>query len=163
MTFTTELSPIGRIGTGLLPPKTARIELPTTTARDQSIFSWRATQSGVTKWINCRSPLLPVAQARPAAHAGATPQFLRQHFPRDAASQYEHDAHKACRSAKRGLPPLGFAFGLGMNGCMSSHNLVGRSAAAIEQFNRRRPRPRRSPAAVAAGDRSRNQYTLHST
>ena len=66
---------------------------------------------------------------------------------------------KACRSAKRGLPTLGFAFGLGMNGSMSSHNLVGRTAAAIEHFNRRRPRPRRSPAAVAAGDRSRNQYS----
>jgi hypothetical protein len=37
MTLAAELGPIGRITARLLPPKTARIELPSTTARDQSI------------------------------------------------------------------------------------------------------------------------------
>jgi hypothetical protein len=37
MTLAAELGPIGGIGTRLLPPKTARTELPSTTARDQSI------------------------------------------------------------------------------------------------------------------------------
>jgi hypothetical protein len=37
MTLAAELSPIGRIRAGLLPPKTARTEQLSTTARDQSI------------------------------------------------------------------------------------------------------------------------------
>ena len=37
MTLAAELGPIGGIGTRLLPPKTVRTELPSTTARDQSI------------------------------------------------------------------------------------------------------------------------------
>jgi hypothetical protein len=49
VTFGAKFRPISRIGTGLLPPKTALIELPSTTARDQSIFSQRASQSKATK------------------------------------------------------------------------------------------------------------------
>ena len=56
MTLAAKLGPIGGIGTCLLPPKTARTELPSTIARDQSILSQRASQSKSTKWINCQSP-----------------------------------------------------------------------------------------------------------
>ena len=38
MTFAAQLGPVGWIGSRLQPPKTARIELPSTTARDQSIL-----------------------------------------------------------------------------------------------------------------------------
>ena len=38
--------------------------------------------------------LLPITQAAPASHARATPQFLRQHFPRNAASQHKKNAHE---------------------------------------------------------------------
>ena len=37
MTFAAQLGPVGGIRSGLQPPKTARVELPSTTARDQSI------------------------------------------------------------------------------------------------------------------------------
>jgi len=37
MTFAAQLGPVGGIRSRLQPPKTARIELPSTTARDQSI------------------------------------------------------------------------------------------------------------------------------
>lgn len=37
MTFAAELRSVGGVGTCLKPPKTARTELPSTTARDQSI------------------------------------------------------------------------------------------------------------------------------
>ena len=37
MTFAAQLGPVGWIRSRLQPPKTARIELPSTTARDQSI------------------------------------------------------------------------------------------------------------------------------
>jgi len=56
MTLAAEFSPIGRIGTCPRPPKTARIELPSTIARDQSIFWERESQSRSTKWINCQIP-----------------------------------------------------------------------------------------------------------
>jgi hypothetical protein len=36
-------------------------------------------------------------------------------------------------SGKRGLPPLGFALGIGTKGSTSFHNLLGRSSAAIGQ------------------------------
>src|SRR5215469_4767617 len=35
------------------------------------------------------------------------------------------------RSGKRGLPPLGFAFGVGMKDSMISHNLSGKSAVGM--------------------------------
>ena len=37
MTFAAQLGPVSRVRSCLPPPKTARIELPSTTARDQSI------------------------------------------------------------------------------------------------------------------------------
>ena len=49
MTLAAEFSPIGRIGTCLRPPKTARMELLSMTARDQSICPLRANQSNKTK------------------------------------------------------------------------------------------------------------------
>jgi hypothetical protein len=54
------------------------------------------------------SRLLPITQAPPAGHAGAAPQFLRQHFPGNAATQHEQNAHQAhfvcqTRSAALGL------------------------------------------------------------
>ena len=49
MTLAAEFGAIGRIRARLLPPKTARTELPSTTARDQSILSQRASQSRTTK------------------------------------------------------------------------------------------------------------------
>jgi hypothetical protein len=43
------------------PPKTARIELPSTTARDQSISPQRDSQSSNEKWIKLPDArLLPV-------------------------------------------------------------------------------------------------------
>jgi hypothetical protein len=49
MPLAAQFGPIGRVGTSLLPPKTALIELPSTTARDQSICPLRASQSSRTK------------------------------------------------------------------------------------------------------------------
>ncbi len=49
MTLAAELGPIGGTRTGLLPPKTARTEQLSTTARDQSIRSNRHSQSSIAK------------------------------------------------------------------------------------------------------------------
>jgi len=56
MALTAQLGPISRVRSRLSPPKTARIELPSTTARDQSISAQRASQSGKEKWINRQMP-----------------------------------------------------------------------------------------------------------
>jgi len=56
VTLAAELCPVGGVGTCLKTPKTARTELPSTTARDQSICPWRASQSSTTKWISCQMP-----------------------------------------------------------------------------------------------------------
>ena len=39
-------------------------------------------------------------------------------------------------SASRGLPPLGFGFKVGINGSINSHNLSGKSSAAIAHSSR---------------------------
>jgi hypothetical protein len=51
-----QLGPVGGIRSRLQPPKTARIELPSTTARDQSISPQRESQSSNEKWISCQLP-----------------------------------------------------------------------------------------------------------
>jgi len=56
MAFAARFSPVGRIGTCLPPPKTARIEQLSTTVRDQSICPQRASQSSNTKWIISQIP-----------------------------------------------------------------------------------------------------------
>ncbi len=52
MTLTAEFGSVGWIRACLRPPKTARTELPSTIARDQSICPLRANQSRNTKWIS---------------------------------------------------------------------------------------------------------------
>jgi hypothetical protein len=56
MALAAQLGPISRVRSRLQPPKTARIELPSTTARDQSISPQRANQSSREKWISCQMP-----------------------------------------------------------------------------------------------------------
>src|SRR6266581_218493 len=132
MTLAAEFSPIGRIGTGLLPPKTARIELPSTIARDQSIFWERASQSRSTKWSNCQIPASCQLRKR-------RQQVMPDPYPSSWGSISQGTPlrntnmmpARHARSAKRGLPPLGLALGVGMKGSMSCHNLSGRSASGI--------------------------------
>ena len=92
MTLAAEFGSVGRIGTRLLPPKTARMELPSMTARDQSICPHRASQSSKTKWISCQMPAS--CQSRSLRQQVIPePQFIscgsiRQGIP---ASQYEQN------------------------------------------------------------------------
>lgn len=108
MTLTPQLGPVGGIWSGLCPPKTARTELPSTTALDQSIRPQRASQSSRTKWI--RSQIPSSCQSR----------SLRQHVmpepnPNSCGSISQGIPLRSTnripvrqgRSGKRGLPPLG--------------------------------------------------------
>src|SRR5215471_19348100 len=119
MTLAPELGPIGRIGASLLPPKTARTELPSTTARDQSIFS--RCQSRSTKWINSQMPACCQSRTRrqqdmPEPHPSSCGS-ISQGMPLRNTNRIPA---RHARSAKRGLPPLVFGFETGMKGLISS-------------------------------------------
>jgi hypothetical protein len=110
VTFGTRFCPIGRIGTGLLPPKTALIELASITARDQSILSERASQSKDTKWISCQIPASCQSRKRrqqvmPEPHPSSRGS-ISQGMPLRNTNKIPI---KHVLSARRGLPPLGSA------------------------------------------------------
>src|SRR5229473_8186637 len=134
MTLAAELGPIGRIGTRLEPPKTARTELPSTTARDQSILPQRPSQSKSKKCINCQIPASCQSRKR-------RQQVMPEPHPSSCGSishgmplrNTNKIPNKHALSAKRGLPPSGFGFETGINGSISSHNLSGKRSAAIGQ------------------------------
>src|SRR5260370_34767950 len=56
MALASQLGSVSRVRSGLRPPKTARTELPSTTALDQSIRPQRASQSNRTKWMRSQTP-----------------------------------------------------------------------------------------------------------
>jgi hypothetical protein len=108
MTFAAQLGPVSRVRSRLPPPKSARIELPSTTARDQSISPQRDSQSSNEKWISCQLP------------ASCQSRSLRQHvMPEPQPSSCGSISHgiplrrtnripvRQARSGKRGLPLLG--------------------------------------------------------
>jgi hypothetical protein len=66
----------------LQPPKIARTEQLSTTARDQSIWPFRESQFSNAKWIKSQIPFCGQSQQTPpAGHTGAAAQLLRQHPP----------------------------------------------------------------------------------
>jgi len=56
MTLAAQLGTVGRIRSGLWPPKTARIEQLSIMTLDQSIREYRASQSRSAKWIKPQIP-----------------------------------------------------------------------------------------------------------
>ena len=156
VTFGTRFCSIGRIGTGLLPPKTALIELPSITARDQSILSERASQSKATKWISCQIPASCQSRNRrqqvmPEPHPssrGSISQGMR------CATQTRFRQNMFCLP-NAGLPPLAFGFETGMKGAISSHNWSGRSAADTRKSSQAR---NTTPAEMIGGGNAAATY-----
>ena len=117
MTLAAQLGPVSRIRPRLRPPKTARIELPSTTACDQSISPKRASQSSKEKWISCQMPASCQSRNR-----------RQQVMPEPQPSSCGNISHgiplrsteripvRQARSCKRGVPPLGLRGGGGSNG-----------------------------------------------
>jgi hypothetical protein len=133
MTLAARLGSIGGIGTCPQPPKTARTELPSTTACDQSICPRRANQSRSTKWISCQIPASCQSRKRrqqviPEPHRSSCGS-ISQGVPLRNTNRMPL---RHALFAKRGLPPWGFALGVGMKGSMSSHKRSGNNSAAIE-------------------------------
>src|SRR3982074_1488685 len=70
---------------------------------------------------------------------------------------------KHARSAKRGLPPLGIAFEMGMKGSTSSHNLSGTSEAGIGQSSKFEHIPSAEPDLLREGSFVRGTKQLRVT
>jgi hypothetical protein len=103
-----QLGPISRVRSRLQPPKTARIELPSTTARVQSISPKRASQSSKEKWITCQMPASCQSRNR-RQQVMPEPQpsscgSISQGIPLRRTNRIPV---RQARSRKRGLPPLG--------------------------------------------------------
>src|SRR6266478_978775 len=121
MTFATTLSPVGGIRTCPLPPKTARTEQLSTTARDQSIRLKRQSQSNSAKWINCQMP--DSCQSR---------RRLQQVMPEPQPNSFGNISQgiplrrtnriplRQARSGGRGRPPLSLGFGGSTRGSIKS-------------------------------------------
>jgi len=74
------------------PPYTARMEQLSTTARDQSIWSLRASQSSSAKWIRSHRPACCQSRTRREHVIPDPPEFLREHLPRDTAAEHKQNA-----------------------------------------------------------------------
>src|SRR5437660_2431368 len=101
------LGPLAWIRSRLAPPKTARNELPSTTARDHSISPQRASQSSKEKWISCQMPASCQSRNR-------RQQVMPELQPSSCGSisqgiplrRTNRIPVRQARSGKRGLPTL---------------------------------------------------------
>jgi hypothetical protein len=114
------------------PPYTARMEQLSTTARDQSIWSSRASQSKSAKWIRSHTPVCCQSRRRrqhviPDPHPSSCGSIC-QGIPlrRTKTMPVRH-----ARSETRGRPPCGRRGRIGKRGSTRSHSGSGSSAAAM--------------------------------
>jgi hypothetical protein len=132
MAFAAQLGSIGRIGTGLRPPKTARTEQLSTAAHDQSIWPLRPSQSSSTKWIRSQMPACCQSRRRlqqviPEPHANSRGN-ISQGMPLRSTNRIPA---KQARLHKRGRPPLALHLGDGRRGSTRFHNASGSRTAGI--------------------------------
>src|SRR6266567_5132446 len=133
VTLAAQLGPVGRIRSRLGPPKTARTEQLSTTARDQSICPKRASQSSREKWISCQMPAS--CQSRNLRQQLIPePRFIscgniRQGIPLRRTNK---TPWRQARSDRRGLPPCGLDVGAGRKGSIRFHKASGRREVAMK-------------------------------
>lgn len=132
MVLATRLGPVRGIGTRLLPPKTARTDALSTTARLQSIRSVACKRSRQTLWIRSHTPafcqsrslrqqVIPLPQSISWGRSSQPIPVLRTN----------RMPVRAALSGTRGLPPFGFGDSGGRSGSISSHSLSDTSGFAI--------------------------------
>lgn len=132
MVLAARLRPVGWIGTRLLPPKTARTDALSKTARLQSIRSCACKRSRKVSWIRSQTPascqslslrqqVMPLPQPISCGRSShAMPVLRTNSMP-----------VKAALSGTRGLPPFGFGGSEGRSGFISSHNSSDTNGFAI--------------------------------
>lgn len=107
MALAATFSPICRIWASLQPPKIARTEQLSTTARDQSIWPSRESQFSNAKWIKSQIPCsCQSRKRRQQVMPEPTTQFFRQHPPGDTTSEHENDAREASPVCQAGSATL---------------------------------------------------------
>jgi hypothetical protein len=133
MALAAQLRPVRGIRSGLRPPKTARTELPSTTALDQSIRPQRAIQSSRTKWM--RSQTLRSCQSRSLLqHVIPEPQpsscgSISQGMPLRRTNRMPV---RQARFGKRGLPPFGLRRMGGSIGWIRFHKASGSKGVLMD-------------------------------
>jgi len=132
MKLAAALGPMGGFGPVWSPPCTSRMEQLSTTARDQSIWSSRASQSSSAKWMRSHMPARCQSRRRrqhviPDPHPSSCGSMC-QGMPLRRTNRMPV---RHARSETRGRPPFGRRGGVGKNGSTTSHNGSGSSAAAI--------------------------------
>ena len=133
MTLAAQFGPVCGIGPCLPPPKTARTELPSTTARDQSTCPWRASQSSKTKWISCQVPACCQSRSRlqqliPEPHPSSCGSISQGIPLRNTNTMPVRQA----RSCKRGLPPFGLCGARGSIGWIKFHKASGSKGVLMD-------------------------------
>ena len=127
--LTAPFSPICRIWPSQQPPKTARTEQLSTTARDQSIWPSRESQSSNAKWIKSQTPSCCQSRNRrqqvmPEPHPSAFGS-IRQGLPLPSTKVIPA---RQARSVRRGRQFRGLGDGIGRRGSIKIHNASGTSA-----------------------------------
>ena len=121
MALAATLRPICWIWPSQHPPKTARTEQLSTTARNQSIWPSRESQSSNAKWLKSQIPFCCQSRSRrqqviPKPQASAFGS-IRQGIP--LRSRKIMPARQV-RSVRRGRPPCGLGDGIGRRGSIKS-------------------------------------------
>ncbi len=123
---------IRRVGAGLRPPKTARTEALSTTARDQSILSASRNRLSNTWWTSCQTPA--------SCHSCSRRQQVMPHPQPISCGRSSHgmpvlSTNKMPVNVRRRSigfrPPLGRGLGGGRQGSMSSQSSSVSSGLAI--------------------------------
>ena len=130
-------SSVCRVGAGVGPPKTARTEALSMTARDQSICPNRPRASRSFWWTVAQTPFKVHSRKR-RQHVTPSPQ------PNSGGSMFQGipvfntkmiPARQA-RSATRGLPPSGLGWCTGRSGSISDQSSSGTNDIAMESPSR---------------------------
>jgi len=124
---------IRRVGAGLRPPKTARTEALSTTARDQSILSASRNRLSNSWWTSCQTPA--------SCHSCSRRQQVMPHpqpisCGRSSQGMPVLSTNRMPVNVRRWSigfrPPLGRGFGGGRQGSMSSQSSSVSSGLAID-------------------------------
>jgi hypothetical protein len=117
------LGPVSRVGACLVPPKTARTEALSSTARVQSIRSAACNLSRHVRWMRSHTPACCQSRRR-LQQVIPLPQPIS--FGRSSQGMPVLSTNimpaRTCLSGILGLPPLGFGGAGGSNGSISSQS-----------------------------------------
>ena len=134
MMLAARFAPIGRIGTGVRPPPTARTEALSTTARDQSIRSAARSWFNRIWWTRFQTPACCQARSRrqqviPEPHPSSCGKYS-QGMP---VLSTKIRPVSTLRLSSGGRPPWGLATSGGKTGSMSSHNASSSKGLAMNK------------------------------